>query len=108
MSLRHRHLARVRLCINLGAGHRSLLFVPHDIRTVSEALAGVAGVHTANIGERFCSRFPTAPVLELEIPPGYAYLAPTENLVHDGHSEKSPEPDLTIAWLGFIHYSGEF
>jgi hypothetical protein len=106
--LQKRHLARVRVCINLGLRTRSLLFLPYDIRTISEALAGNPGVPSANIGERFCSSFRDAPVLELDIPPGYAYIAPTENLVHDGHSERSATFDLTIAWLGLINYSAPF
>lgn len=108
IALNQRNFTRNRLCINLGSRTRSLLFVPADIGSVLHALSNDSAVHSANIGERFCRRFPSAPVLELEIPPGHAYLAPTENIIHDGHSDPSPAPDLTIAWIGHIAHSGRF
>src|SRR5579872_6338423 len=106
--LHQRHMCRTRLCINLGLRTRGLFFLPFDIRSITEALGADPQVHSANIGERFCEGFPGSPVLELEVPPGYAYLAPTENLIHDGRSEPSPEHDITAAWLGFITYSASF
>ena len=107
-ALSKRQFGRVRLCINLGARRRSLLFMPFDVRTVRAALAGADDFNSANIGERFCSRFRQAPVLRLDVPPGHAYIAPTENLIHDGHSALSPSCDLTIAWLGAVQYTGQF
>lgn len=109
--IQHRHASRIRLCINLGTKLRSLLFLPYDIRTVNAAVSGTAedeDVHNGNIGGRFCSAFRETPVLELTIPPGHAYLAPTENIIHDGCSEPAGGPDVTIAWLGFITYSASF
>jgi hypothetical protein len=103
-----RHAARTRLCLNVGLRTRSLLFLPHDIRAVAAALADDPVMHSANIGERFCARFPETPVLRLDVPPGWAYLAPTENIVHDGCSEPSEAPDSTVAWLGRIGYSAHF
>jgi hypothetical protein len=107
-ALTQRQFGRVRLCINLGVRQRSLLFIPYDVRTVRSALVGTGDFNSANIGERFCSRFRAAPVLRLDVPPGHAYVSPTENLIHDGHSEPSPSYDLTIAWLGAIQYTCGF
>jgi hypothetical protein len=106
--LDRRHTARTRLCINLGLRTRSLLFLPHDIRAVVSALEGDSSVHSANLGERFCARFGETPVLRLDVPPGWAYLAPTENLIHDGCSDSSSSPDVTAAWLGRIGCSSAF
>ena len=88
--IQHRHASRIRLCINLGIKMRSLLFLPYDIRTINEALAGTAesvNASNGNIAGQFCREFPETPVFELNIPPGCAYLAPTENIIHDGSSE---------------------
>ena len=42
------------------------------------------------IGREFMERFPDVPVVRCRIGPGDAYIAPTENLVHDGsHSGKA-------------------
>jgi hypothetical protein len=106
--LDQRHASRTRLNINLGRRTRSLLFVPHDVRAITGMLADDPDAHSANIGERFCARFRDAPVLQLEIPPGWAYLAPTENIVHDGCSDPSDAPDVTVAWLGRIGCSAHF
>jgi hypothetical protein len=106
MPLGIRHLARTRLCLNLGERMRSLLFLPFDVRAIAGAMVADSQAHSGNLGERFCAAFRNAPVLRLDIPPGWAYLAPTENLIHDGCSEPSEKPDLTAAWLGRISYSG--
>jgi hypothetical protein len=110
-AISHRHASRIRLCINLGTHMRSLLFIPYDIKTIDDAISGTIkseSDHYGNIGHRFCREFRDAPVFELTIPPGFAYLAPTENIIHDGCSEPADGPDMTIAWLGFIVYSASF
>jgi hypothetical protein len=103
MPLHHRHLARVRLCVNLGEGPRSLLFLPYDIKTIADAVEanGIAAIN-ARLGSQFCAAFPHVPVFEVVVPPGHAYLAPTDNLIHDSCSEPSPTSDVTMAWLGLI------
>jgi hypothetical protein len=106
LPLARRHESRVRLCMNLGWRNRSLLFLPYDIATITEAVEATgAQVEGAIVGSQFCRAFPDVPVLELVIPPGHAYLAPTDNLIHDGCSEPSAGLDVTIAWLGYIGYS---
>lgn len=104
-----RHTARIRLCVNLGRNNRSFLFLPIDIATVCHVVAEQTGANYADprrLALDFFRLFPEYPVLELEVPPGYAYLAPTDNLLHDGRSLKSTEPDVTIAWLGHLVYTG--
>jgi hypothetical protein len=111
LPLHSRHLARNRLCINLGLKTRSLLFLPYDIKTIDEAATQPdegSSAQRGNVGGRYCSKFPETPVFEIEIPPGHAYLAPTENIIHDGCSERSSGADVTVAWLGLISYSGPF
>lgn len=111
LALHQRHLGRVRLCINLGLRPRSLHFVPYDVATIHNTVTSQkkgSQLHNTNISSLFCSTFPQAPVLELVIPPGFAYLAPTENVLHDGSSLRSPASDLTITWLGRICYNQPF
>jgi hypothetical protein len=104
-ALHQRHTARVRLCVNLGRRSRSLLFLPYDIGMVAAALEADGPLPPGtNLGARFCAAFPDVPVFESVVAAGCAYLAPTDNLIHDGCSEASDEPDLTIAWLGLIGY----
>jgi hypothetical protein len=47
-------------------------------------------------------QFPTYPVLRLRVKPGEAYIAPTDNLIHDGSSVGKQFPDITIHNLGYF------
>jgi len=38
------------------------------------------------IGKSFMSTFPNYPVVRVRLRPGEAYIAPTENILHDGSS----------------------
>jgi hypothetical protein len=38
------------------------------------------------IGAAFMSTFPDYPIVRLRLRPGEAYIAPTENVLHDGSS----------------------
>src|SRR5688572_7475990 len=47
-------------------------------------------------GAAFMRRFPTCPVVRLRVRPGEAYVAPTENLLHDGSREGRSWLDLPL------------
>lgn len=102
-----------RICINLGAGRRALQFVPMQSATIVDALRR-RGVDVLvdrealrdssgrlDLARRFLEVCPKAPVLRLMIHPGEAYIAPTENLIHDGAVEHEAE-DLTLTARGMI------
>ena len=45
---------------------------------------------------------PTYPVVAIEIAPGEAYIAPTEDLIHDGCSEGMKNNDVCLTMLGYF------
>lgn len=107
---RARAQAPNRLCVNLGKEPRRLLFLnlslgqilPHlPAATVSDLQLGAT--HLARL---FMERFPRYPVLSLAIEPGEAYIAPTENLVHDGCTVGASSPDVCLTVLGYFMRSG--
>jgi hypothetical protein len=44
--------------------------------------------------------YPEYPVVKLRIAPREAYIAPTENMIHDGCTVDKNRPDLKLMFLG--------
>jgi hypothetical protein len=96
-----------RICINVSEEARYLLLMNVPLRMMFTMLAGEEdevrlhpGIAGTPLGLAFMQTFPDYPVLKLRIEPGEAYLAPTENLVHDGCTEGMTSWDLAIHILG--------
>ncbi len=101
-----------RLCINLGEACRSLQFVPVEAsdmmgmleaRNLTPAL-GWPHRHgrKMDLARAFLATYPEAPVVRLLLHPGEAYLAPTENMIHDGIAEDPRRPDVTMTIRGYF------
>lgn len=78
-----------RISINLGPDKRYFLFVnitlPDIYKDAHSDCQG--GVRTkSDLVQAFFRRHPEYPVVRLAIQPGEAYVAPTENIIHDGSS----------------------
>ncbi|MEX5566155.1 tryptophan halogenase family protein [Pseudophaeobacter sp. 1A16562] len=91
-----------RLCINLGSNARHLLFAPITIGEMGR-LSGLpeARLHRINptdLGRHFMRLHPSMPIMRIRIDPGEAYIAPTENVVHDGATTSAQ--DVTLTFLG--------
>jgi hypothetical protein len=106
LPFRRRHLARNRICINLGCEVRYFLMINLTLKQIFETLALVdpddvyrdyRGVRLPN---KFMSAFPDYPVVRLAVHPGEAYIAPTENFIHDATSIDKTVPDWNITFLG--------
>lgn len=99
-----------RLSINIGLESRYLLFINQSLMKINSLLAqefpnderrnGVGiGLRTA-----FMENYPGYPVIKLEIQPGEAYIAPTENIIHDGCTIGQNYPDLQFNLRGNFIY----
>lgn len=102
------HLATNRVCVNIGQSDRYLLFLPFLLSNIAGLLVQEMGPgwqlprrHTL-IGRQFMQRFPEIPVVRCRIAPGEAYIAPTENLVHDGSSAGQSAGDEQFTIRGHI------
>jgi hypothetical protein len=109
LPLGSRAQAPVRLCANFGWNDRFLLFLNisvdqlanGEIRTfagwVDEQTRKKSGLLRRPIAlvREFLTAFPDYPIGRIRIRPGEAYLAPTENLAHDGSSVASATLDVT-------------
>jgi uncharacterized protein len=95
-----------RLCINLGRDVRQLLFINLPLRDIIARLPGgtfdpcTSGA--TDLARAFMTYNPTYPVVAIEIAPGEAYVAPTEDLIHDGCSEGMKNNDVCLTMLGYF------
>lgn len=91
-----------RLCVNLGTEDRYLLFIPRTVRGLCADLSlGPRTVTPPQLVETYLLRHPAQPVYRLRVSPGEAYIAPTENILHDGSTEGQSRLDLTLTLRGF-------
>jgi hypothetical protein len=91
-----------RLSINLGLHDRFFLFVNADLMQLARMLDD-RGIpfdreddSTHSLRRTFMAAFPDYPVVRLRIRPGEAYLAPTENVIHDGSSAGQTNLDVHL------------
>ena len=103
-----RAVARNRICINLGKEPRYLLF--YNIGYIN--MAKMTGFKdeflqkSHNMYEvlyHFFDRYKNYPVIKIKINPYEAYIAPTENIIHDGCTDGCTQKDINLAIRGYYH-----
>lgn len=88
--LHARENAPNRISINLGAEARYFLYVNVPLATIGaltvEKCPSDSRIRDTQHGLRavFMSQFSSYPVVRIRLDPGEGYIAPTENLIHDG------------------------
>ena len=101
-----RPAARNRICINLGKEPRWLLFYNLSYTDMAN-LTGFDGAFLQqphNMYEvlyKFFGLYNYYPVIKLQINPYEAYIAPTENIIHDGCTEGTVHKDVNLAIRGY-------
>ena len=94
-----------RICINVGTDPRYLLLLNVRVNKMFDILErkGVK-LHPSQVGTplalAFMNEFPDYPVLRLRIEPEEGYIAPTENIVHDGSTIDMQSWDVAVHILG--------
>jgi uncharacterized protein len=103
--LGRRHRSPNRVCVNLGAEDRFLVFINRplaqmhrELRDAGHEIRMVAGA--TPIARAFMRLFPRYPLLRLRIRPGEAYIAPTENIAHDASSVGMSTFDVSLQIRG--------
>jgi hypothetical protein len=97
-----------RICVNVGRSDRYVLFLPIPVMEMARLLADEMGADWVPperytlIGRQFMERFPGLPAVRCRVAPGEAYIAPTENLVHDGSSDGQDKLDEQFTIRGHI------
>ena len=97
-----------RFSINLGLNDRFFLYVNLSLIKVARMLTDCQirydnqDKSTRAFREAFMTSFPDYPVVKLRIRPGEAYIAPTENLIHDGCTLGQSSLDVQLSVRGYF------
>lgn len=105
-SIHTRNLSGNRISINLGREPRYLTYVNLTMQHLIELTETKEDVCSPDsLVKNFFQLFPKYPVVRLKINPGEAYIAPTQNIIHDGIGSRVA-PDLHLTICGYIGFSG--
>lgn len=94
-----------RICVNIGAEPRHLLFLNLSLMNVArlaQESQETADREYDSVGPAFMSRFPGYPIVKVRIAPGEAYIAPTDNVIHDASTLGSKTPSITLTLRGWF------
>jgi len=97
-----------RLCINIGKEDRILYFVNLTLNQIVELLRkkkeiDISHVTINNIAEIFFKEYPEYPVVKVVQRPYDYYIAPTDNVLHDGSSLGKKYHDICLVWTGYFN-----
>jgi hypothetical protein len=104
--LKRRHSSRNRLCINIGEETRYFLFINLSILQIFHMLElkdpeDIPQYYRgAALPTLFLRKYPNYPICKLSLEPNEAYIAPTENMLHDATSIGKTVPDVSLTFLG--------
>lgn len=109
LPLGERARGRRQMCINLGRDDRYFVFVRSDVDAVVSALGMSFDRSTSyiGIGRELFARFPGTSIARVRVSSGEMYVAPTDNLIHDGTTLGSSSPDITLNLRGHFHVHGD-
>jgi hypothetical protein len=90
--------SRYRVSVNVGTSDRYFLFVPMTaIEALQISAQSSATMQNATTIFRTALRIqPQTQVFRLRVPPGWAYVAPTDNLPHDGSTLGATSFDFSL------------
>jgi hypothetical protein len=94
-----------RISVNIGAEPRYFLFLNLPLMAIARVLALDVGTlyRTLNwLGPAFMSRFPRYPIVRVRIDPGEAYVAPTDNVIHDASTVDCHGPSVSLTLRGWF------
>ena len=98
-----REVSRVAVGINFGDEDRYLIFINLTALQIFDLLRLASrGEDCAQhrsllkIAYEFMSAYPDYPVARLALKPGEGYLAPTQNMIHDGYTLPKSQPDINL------------
>lgn len=108
LPLARREESTNRICVNLGQDARHLLFVNVGAPRMAQMLTGRAAgddawaLRATPLIHAFLGAFPGYPVFRLAVFPGEAYIAPTENMIHDGSTLGMTADDRQLTVRGRV------
>jgi len=107
LPLTARATANNRLAINVGDSTYYFMVVPTTLETMAGRLGLPFGdaVDLNALPGDFMAAFPDLPVWRIEIAPGDVYIAPTDNVIHDGSTSGVGTSSRQLVFRGVIEPS---
>lgn len=107
--LTERESAANRICINFGKEPRYFLFINLTMKQIFD-LCSIVDVkeinavkkHPGILANYFFRKYPDYPAVRIKLNPGEAYIAPTENILHDGSTFGNYNTDINFTIRGFF------
>lgn len=107
LPLRKRDAAIQLLAMNCGSQGRYFQFIDLSVTELAERV-GLSlddpqedvRLASNSLKDRFLQSFPDYPVTSVWLPPGYAYIATPQNLIHDGAGGSRSAADVAFLMLG--------
>ena len=94
-----------RICINLGQEDRYFLYVNMTLGEIYQHVSHHPEFNStiykqSKLASTFFKLYPDYPVIRVRVSPFEAYIAPTENIIHDGSTQGINSPDVTYTVRG--------
>lgn len=94
-----------RISINLGKDDRYIMFIGLTLEEIFKKIRPTSkrkfeDYDVVTLLKAFFDNFPNYPVMKIRIKPYEAYIAPTENVIHDGSTEGNYTTDITLTTRG--------
>ena len=104
-----------RICLNLGKKDRYFVFLNLTLKSVYEAVQSDINIDISKeydkdpLAQQFLTIHPEYPVVKVKVKPFEGYIAPTENIIHDGSSmdmyssdDEEDIRDVTLTTRGYF------
>lgn len=88
-----------RILINCGNSVRHFYFINLNVENLIPKV-GLEVKSGMELCASFLEKFPDYPVISLKLLPGYGYIAPTDNIIHDGSTIDVEGNDYVVSLLG--------
>jgi len=104
LPLSKRDEARNRLSINIGEDDRYLLFLPLTVSSIIDYFdeQELSEHNPTQLMRRYMYMNEDNPIVKVRVGPGEAYIAPTENMIHDATTVGQSAYDFNISFLGLF------
>lgn len=98
-----------RIAINLSKEKRYLLFVNKTVKQMTsmilslEPTIDINSLTATSLVNHFFTLYPDYPVIRITQNPYEAYIAPTDNIIHDGSTKDNSMHDITLIHRGYLN-----
>jgi hypothetical protein len=107
VNIKDAELAPNIFLMNLGREDRYFIYINQPLETVKKMIetkngAALDEFSNESLQYKFYQAFPDYPVVKIKIKPFECYIAPAENIIHDGSTEGNTNPSVKFLLEGYF------